>query len=86
MLNADESEVDAQRRLVAFHRGMNSLGWVAGKNLQVEMRWGRGDRDLVQSHARELARIAPDIILTNGTPSTVALQRETSSIPIVSRR
>ncbi len=83
LLNADESEVDAQRRLVAFHRGMNSLGWVAGKNLQVEMRWGRGDRDLVQSHARELARIAPDIILTNGTPSTVALQRETSSIPIV---
>jgi putative ABC transport system substrate-binding protein len=83
LLNANESEADAQRRLAAFHRGMNSLGWTAGRNLQVEIRWGRGDRDLVQSHAQELVRIAPDLILTNGTPSTVALQRETSSIPIV---
>jgi putative ABC transport system substrate-binding protein len=83
LVNAVETETDAQRRLAAFHRGMNSLGWIAGKNLRVEMRWGRGDRDLVQSHARELVRIAPDIILTNGTPSTVALQRETSGIPIV---
>jgi putative ABC transport system substrate-binding protein len=83
LLNADETEVDAQRRLAAFRRGMNVLGWVEGKNFRVEMRWGRGDRDLVQSHAQELVRIAPEIILTNGTPSTVALQRETSKIPIV---
>lgn len=83
LFNAIESEVDAQRRLAAFYRGMNSLGWIASQNLRVEMRWGRGDRDLVQSHAQELVRIAPEIILTNGTPSTVALQRETTSIPIV---
>jgi len=62
---------------------MNALGWVEGKNFRVEMRWGRGDRDLLQSHAQELVRIAPEVILTNGTPSTVALQRETSKIPIV---
>jgi putative tryptophan/tyrosine transport system substrate-binding protein len=83
LLNADETEIDAQQRLVAFRRGMNALGWVEGKNFRVEMRWGRGDRDLVQSHAQDLVRIAPEVILTNGTPSTVALQRETSKIPIV---
>ena len=83
LLNADENEVDARQRLAAFRRGMNALGWVEGRNFQVEMRWGRGDRDLVQSQARDLVRIAPDIILTNGTPSSLALQRETSSIPIV---
>src|SRR5215213_2901734 len=83
LLNADETEVDAQRRLAAFRRGMNVLGWIEGKNFRVEMRWGRGDRDLVQSHAQELVRIAPEVILINGTPSSVALQRETSKIPIV---
>jgi putative tryptophan/tyrosine transport system substrate-binding protein len=62
---------------------MNAFGWIEGKNFRIERRWGRGDRDLVQSHAQDLVRIAPDVILTNGTPSTVALQRETSSIPIV---
>ncbi len=70
LLNADENEVDARQRLAAFRRGMNALGWVEGRNFQVEMRWGRGDRDLVQSQARDLVRIAPDIILTNGTPSS----------------
>ena len=83
LLNADESEADAQRRLAAFRRGMNALGWVEGKNFRVEMRWGRGDRDLVQSHAQELVRIAPEVILTNGTPSSIALKQETSKIPIV---
>lgn len=83
LLNADEKEVDAQRRLAAFRRGMNALGWVEGKNIRIEMRWGRGDRDLVQSLAHDLVSINSEVILTNGTPSTVALQRETSSIPIV---
>ena len=83
LLNADEKEVDAQRRLAAFRRGMNALGWVEGKNFRTEMRWGRGDRDLVQSLAQDLVRVPSEVILTNGTPSTVALQRETSSIPIV---
>src|SRR5882757_460940 len=64
LLNADETEVDAQRRLAAFRRGMSVLGWVEGKNFRVEMRWGRGDRELVQSHAQELVRIAPEVILT----------------------
>jgi putative ABC transport system substrate-binding protein len=62
---------------------MNTLGWVEGKNFRIEMRWGRGDRDLVQSLAQDLVRIASEVILSNGTPSTVALQRETSRIPIV---
>jgi putative ABC transport system substrate-binding protein len=83
LLNADETEADAQRRLAAFRRGMNALGWIEGKNFRVEMRWGRGDRDLVQSHAQELVRIAPEVILTNGTPSSIALKHETSKIPIV---
>ncbi len=61
LFNADETEADAQRRLAAFHRGMNALGWVEGKNFRVEMRWGRGSRDLVHAHARDLvARQALD--------------------------
>ena len=79
----DIDVAELQRRLAAFRRGMNTLGWVEGKNFRIEMRWGRGDRDLVQSLAQDLVRIASEVILSNGTPSTVALQRETSRIPIV---
>lgn len=83
LFNAQETEVDAQRRLAAFRQGMDALGWVEGKNVRFELRWGLGNRDVVQSHAEELVRIAPDVVLTNGTPSTLALQRETSTVPIV---
>ena len=46
-------------------------------------RWHGGDINRIGALARELVGLQPDIILTNGTPTTLALQRETRTIPIV---
>jgi putative ABC transport system substrate-binding protein len=53
------------------------------ENIRIETRWSGGNPERVRSHARELIQLAPDVLVTNGTPSTAALKRETSSIPVV---
>ena len=49
----------------------------------MDLRWGGGDINRIRALAQELVGLQPDIILTGGTPATVALQRETRTIPIV---
>jgi putative ABC transport system substrate-binding protein len=49
----------------------------------MDLRWGGGDINRIRALAHELVGLQPDIILTDGTPGTVALQRETRTIPIV---
>ncbi len=66
-----------------FRRGLNALGWIEGKNIRIETRWGVGDADRVQPYAKDLVPLRPMCIYTTGTPSTAALKRATSSIPIV---
>jgi putative ABC transport system substrate-binding protein len=59
------------------------LGWIEGRNLQMDVRWIGGDTDLLETYAKEIVSLQPDAILVDSTPQTAALQRETQSIPIV---
>jgi putative tryptophan/tyrosine transport system substrate-binding protein len=49
----------------------------------MDLRWGGSDINRIRAHAQELVGLQPDIIMTNGTPVTAAVQRETRTIPIV---
>ena len=49
----------------------------------MDLRWTGGDTNRIRALAQELVDLQPDIILTDGTPATIALQRETQTIPIV---
>jgi len=49
----------------------------------MDVRWTGGDVDLMRKFAKELVTLNPDVILANSTPVTLALQRETQTIPIV---
>jgi putative ABC transport system substrate-binding protein len=49
----------------------------------MDLRLGRGDNNRIRALAQELVGLQPDIIATNGTPATAAVQRETRTIPIV---
>ena len=73
---------EAQSRLVAFENGLRELGWFNGRNLSIEYRWA-GDGNVLRDHAAELLAIAPDLILTNSTPVTVALRERSEAVPIV---
>ena len=51
--------------------------------MRIDRRWAGGDINRIRALAQELVGLQPDIILTNATPATIALQRETRTIPIV---
>jgi putative ABC transport system substrate-binding protein len=79
----DENDPVATPRLSAFTRALSDLGWADGRNVRMDLRWHGGDINRSRALAQELVGLQPDIILTNGTPATVAVQRETRTIPIV---
>jgi len=66
----------------AFLAGLRDLGYVEGKNLQIEFRYADGDIDLLPGFAAELVRLNVDVIVTYAT-GVAAAQRATSTIPIV---
>ena len=70
-------------RLAAFHQGLQQLGWTVGRNVQIDYRWGAGDADRIRKFAAELIALAPDVILSTGSPSVAALQQATRTVPIV---
>ena len=67
----------------AFIQSLAGLGWADGRNLRIDLRWGRSDSSRIRALAQELVGLQPDIIVTSPTPATVAVQRETRTIPIV---
>jgi putative ABC transport system substrate-binding protein len=59
------------------------LGWTDPRNVRIDLRWTGGDINRIQAFAHELVSLQPDVILAGSTAATVALQRETRTIPIV---
>jgi putative tryptophan/tyrosine transport system substrate-binding protein len=83
LINLSENDLEAQRLITAFQERLAQLGWIDGRNLRIDYRWGSGDVDRVRALAKELVGLSPDVIVGYATPSVLALQRETGSIPIV---
>src|SRR5215813_15502211 len=73
---------EAQSRVVAFENGLRELGWVKGRNLSIEYRWA-GDGNVLRDHAAQLLAMAPDVLIANSTPVTVALREQSPAVPIV---
>jgi putative ABC transport system substrate-binding protein len=67
----------------AIRLGLKDHGYVEGQNIRIEYRWAENRYDRIPELAAELVRLHPDVIITYGTPSTLALKRATSTIPIV---
>jgi putative ABC transport system substrate-binding protein len=78
-----ENDRTAQSELAAFWAALAKLGWTEGKNLRIELRWSASDADRIRMLAKELVDLRPDAILSQTTPVTGALARETRRIPIV---
>ena len=83
LMSFDENDPAMKLRVSAFTQALADLGWTDGRNVRVDLRWHGDDTNRIRALAQELVGLQPDIILTNGTPATVAVQRETRTIPIV---
>jgi putative ABC transport system substrate-binding protein len=83
LMPGDENDSAFKSRLSAFTPALADLGWTDGRNVRMDLRWGGDDINQIQALAQELVGLQPDMIVTNGTPATAAVQRETRTIPIV---
>jgi putative ABC transport system substrate-binding protein len=83
LMPANENDPAAKTYVSAFTQGLADLGWADGRNVRMDLRWTSADINRIRAHAQELVGLQPDIIVTWGTPASVALQRETRTIPIV---
>jgi putative tryptophan/tyrosine transport system substrate-binding protein len=83
VLMATVAEEDQQVGLDAFVQALKQLGWVEGRNVRFDIRWGQSRATETGRHAAELAALAPDIIFADGTAALHSLLRETRTIPVV---
>jgi putative ABC transport system substrate-binding protein len=77
------NDPEGRARVAALQEGLEKLGWTAGRNLQIDVRWGGASADQLRALSAELVRLAPEVIVASATASMVALQKATSTIPIV---
>jgi putative ABC transport system substrate-binding protein len=73
---------ESQARLAALAQGLQQLGWSIGRNLRIDYRWGVGPDD-IRKHAADLAALAPDAIVANGSGAVAPLLQATRAVPIV---
>jgi len=78
-----ETDSEAKALLGEFTRTLSEFGWIEHQNLRMEVRWAPPKIDLMHTFAKELVSLQPDLILTNSTPQTAAVKRQTTTIPIV---
>ena len=83
LMNLASDDAEGQARLAAFHQGLQQLGWTVGRNVQIDYRWSAGNADYIRKFAAELVALAPDVIVSTGSPSVAVLQQATRSVPIV---
>ena len=83
LTNGFENDHVQQARWATLREGLAKFGWIDGRNLRIDIRWGAGDPERLAAHATELVTFAPDVIVADAGAATRALQQATQTIPIL---
>jgi putative tryptophan/tyrosine transport system substrate-binding protein len=67
----------------AFVQRLRELGWIEGRTVAIEFRWGEGDRARYAASIAEFLRLKVDIIVTHGSEAVLMAKQATSVLPIV---
>ena len=79
-----ESDPEFKAYVAAFRAGLEKLGWTEGRNIRIVFRWGAlDDAEARERSAKELIALQPDLILTQNTPPTASMLKQTRTIPVV---
>src|SRR3982074_2956205 len=81
-LNSSSPDADGDR-MRAYRRGLSETGYVEGRNVTIEYRWADGQKNRLLSSAADLVPQGVNVIVTGGTPATLAAKAATTTIPIV---
>jgi putative tryptophan/tyrosine transport system substrate-binding protein len=82
-MNVAEGDPLEQARISAFTQGLQQLGWIEGRNVRFDVRWGAGELKRIHKHAVELVALSPDVILAVGALTVGPLQQASTTVPIV---
>lgn len=82
LIGLAENDPEVKRWLAGFERVLAQLGWLQGRNVHIDYRYAPAGSQ-VQTLAKDIVAAQPDVIFVYSTPSSNALQRETTTIPIV---
>jgi putative ABC transport system substrate-binding protein len=83
LMHVTENDSDGQARLAVFVEGLRELGWVEGRNVHFDIRWGLDDPNRYPRQAAELVAMTPNVLVAPTSFTLAALQRATRSVPIV---
>lgn len=83
VLSAAPANSEVQSAVSVFQQSLQQFGWVNGRNVRFDIRWGSGDASQIRRHAADLVALAPDVILAIGTAAIGPLMRTTRTVPIV---
>ena len=83
LMGQAENDPGNPSRVAAFEQALDKLGWSHGRTVVVEFRWGAGNVDRMQSYAKELIGLIPDVVVAESTPAAAALRRESHTAPVV---
>jgi putative tryptophan/tyrosine transport system substrate-binding protein len=83
LIYSAENDPVSGERLAALQNALEGAGWTEGRNLRMDIRFGAADPAQLQSAAKALVDLAPDVIVAGAAPATRAVQQLTTTIPIV---
>jgi ABC-type uncharacterized transport system substrate-binding protein len=83
LMNLEADDPEAKARMTLFSAALQELGWVAGRNLLLDYRWGINVPDRMRRDATELIALAPDVVVTSTGTGVAALQQASRTVPIV---
>jgi len=83
LLSQVEGNQEAKDRVAALREALKNFGWVEGRDVRFELRYAGGSADRMRAEAVELIKLKPDVIVASATASLAALQKTTTTIPIV---
>jgi putative ABC transport system substrate-binding protein len=83
LMGYTDGDQESQALVTAFREELRKLAWIEGRNIAIDVRGGAGDEDSAQRLAADLVTLKPALILSQNTPTTAAILKQTRTIPVV---
>jgi putative tryptophan/tyrosine transport system substrate-binding protein len=82
-LTSISDDTEGRSWITALTRGLQELGWIEGRNVLIDYRFGEADPARMPKLAKELIALHPNVVVASTGPAAAAFRDQSSSIPIV---